>query len=134
MAYKYPSIRQRNRARELRRNETDAEHRLWMRLRASQLEGAKFRRQHPIGPFIGDFCCVERKLVVELDGGQHADDMARDEKRTAWLAGQGFSVLRFWDHEVLQNMDAVLERIVAVLNALTPTLSQGEREQRRKKK
>jgi very-short-patch-repair endonuclease len=113
------------RARQLRRHETDAERKLWMRLRARQLAGAKFRRQQPPGPFVGDFCCLDRKLVVELDGSQHS--AGTDQARTAYLEGYGYTVLRFWDNEVLQNIESVLERIAATLNALTPTLSQGER-------
>jgi very-short-patch-repair endonuclease len=128
MAYKYPPKKQRDRARRLRRNETDAEHRLWMRLRAGQFEGLKFRRQQPIGPFIADFCCLDRKLVLELDGGQHALKAEEDKRRDAFLMRQGYRVLRFWDHEVLQELDAVLERVAVALSALTPTLSQWERE------
>jgi very-short-patch-repair endonuclease len=106
----------RQRARQLRRDQTDAEHRLWARLRDRQLGGAKFRRQHPIGPFVADFCCPQGKLIVELDGGQHAEDVAADEKRSRFLEAQGYRVLRFWNHDVLQNTEAVLERIVEALN------------------
>ena len=100
----------RDRARRLRREQTDAERRLWMRLRRHQL-GVQFRRQHPIGPYIVDFCCVERMLIVELDGGQHADQRARDEVRTRWLAGCGFRVLRYSDREALMQTEAVLTEI-----------------------
>jgi very-short-patch-repair endonuclease len=113
-------------ARQLRRRETDAERHLWMRLRARQLAGAKFRRQQPLGPFVGAFCCLDRKLVVELDGSQHSAET--DQARTAYLQRYGYTVLRFWDNDVLQNIEGVLERIAAALNALTPTLSQRERE------
>ncbi|MGA8568651.1 MAG: endonuclease domain-containing protein, partial [Candidatus Binataceae bacterium] len=94
----------------LRREETDAERRLWMHLRRHQL-GVQFRRQHPIGPYIVDFCCVECMLIVELDGGQHEDQRARDEARTQWLAGRGFRVLRFSDREALMETEAVLAEI-----------------------
>jgi very-short-patch-repair endonuclease len=100
----------RDRARRLRRDQTDAERRLWMRLRRHQL-GVQFRRQHPIRPYIVDFCCVERMMVVELDGGQHQDQRTRDEARTQWLAGHGFRVLRFSDREALMETDAVLTEI-----------------------
>jgi very-short-patch-repair endonuclease len=97
----------RDRARRLRRDQTDAERRLWMHPRRHQL-GVQFRRQHPIGPYIVDFCCVERMLIVELDGGQHGDQRARDEARTQWLTGRGFRVLRFSDREALMETEAVL--------------------------
>ena len=104
------------RARRLRREQTDAESKLWARLRDRQLCNAKFRRQHAIGPFIADFCAVERGLVIELDGGQHATQAQPDQRRSAYLERSGYRVLRFWDNEVLMNMEAVLERIFQVLN------------------
>lgn len=107
---RYPTL-QKDRARKLRENQTDVEGKLWRRLRRRQLNGAKFRRQHPIGPFIVDFCCVETGLVVELDGGQHADRTNADEQRTKVIEGCGYSVLRFWDNEVTSNLEGVLERI-----------------------
>jgi lysyl-tRNA synthetase class 2 len=100
----------RDRARQLRHEQTDAERRLWMRLRRHQL-GVQFRRQHPIGPYIVDFCCVERMLVVELDGGHHEDQRAWDEERSRWLGEQGFRVLRFSDREALLQTEAVLSGI-----------------------
>jgi very-short-patch-repair endonuclease len=106
----------RQRARQLRRDQTDAEQRLWAKLRDRQLGGAKFRRQHPIGPFVADFCCPQRKLIVELDGGQHAEDVAADQKRSRFLEAQGYRVLRFWNHDVLKGTDAVLERIAEALS------------------
>ncbi len=105
----------RDRARRLRRDQSEAERRLWARLRARHLCGAKFRRQHPIGRFIADFCCVERPLVVELDGGQHALQAEADQRRSAFLARRGYRVLRFWDNEVMENMEAVLQQIVEAL-------------------
>ena len=104
------------RSRRLRREQTDAESKLWARIRARQLCGAKFRRQHPIGRFITDFCSLERGLVIELDGGQHAEQVEADRRRSAFLAGRGYRVLRFWDNDVLEDTDAVLERIVAVVS------------------
>ncbi|MFZ0888625.1 MAG: endonuclease domain-containing protein [Candidatus Binataceae bacterium] len=92
-------------------DQTDAGRELWMRLRARQ-RGVKFRRQYPIRPFVADFCCLERLLVIELDGGQHAMQQARDERRSAYLRKLGFRVLRFWDTDVLTNIDGVLEEIL----------------------
>jgi very-short-patch-repair endonuclease len=100
----------RDRARRLRREQTDAERPFWVRLRGHQL-GAQFRRQHPIGSYIVDFCCAERMLIVELDGGQHEEQRERDEARAQWLAGQGFRVLRFSDREALMETEAVLTEI-----------------------
>jgi very-short-patch-repair endonuclease len=100
----------------LRGSSTDAERALWKRLRTRQLAGAKFRRQHPIGPYIADFCCIERRLVVELDGGQHAVAARRDARRTRYLAEQGFRVLRYWDGDVLRNVEGVVEEIMEVLS------------------
>ncbi len=105
----------RDRARRLRREQTDAERTLWRRLRARQLSGVKFRRQYVIDRFIVDFCCPEHKLVVELDGGQHAMSAKADGRRTALLAQRGYRVLRFWDHDVLTNRDAILQQIMAAL-------------------
>ena len=104
-------------ARELRKNMTDAEQALWYRLRMRQLEGYKFRRQHPMGNYIVDFACVEKCLVIELDGGQHAEQVSYDESRDKWIREQGLQVLRFWDNEVFQNMDGVLEVIREALVA-----------------
>jgi len=110
----YPRA-QKIRARQPRSNQTDAEGKLWARLRARQLCGAKFRRQHAIGPFITDFCCVERGLVIELDGGHHTERVKADRVRTAFIEQHGYRVLRFWDNEVLQNMESVLEQIAIAL-------------------
>jgi very-short-patch-repair endonuclease len=98
-------------ARQLRRNSTDAERHLWYRLRNYQVAKAKFRRQAPIGRYIADFVCFERGLIVELDGGQHAARIVEDEERTAWLDLQGFEVMRFWNHEVFEDLDSILETI-----------------------
>jgi len=103
-------------ARQLRRDQTDAEQVLWARLRDRHLCGAKFRREHPIGPFVADFCCPQQKLVVELDGGQHAVAIAADQKRSRFIEEQGYRVLRFWNHDVLGNTDGVLEQIAESLS------------------
>jgi very-short-patch-repair endonuclease len=94
---------------------TDAEQRLWMRLRADQIPGYRFRRQVPIGPYVVDFACLKARLVIEVDGSQHAKAVERDQQRTAWLASQGFRLLRFWDNDVLSHTDSVLEAIRAAL-------------------
>src|SRR3546814_146406 len=108
-------IRKEQRQRKLRRNPTDTERELWQSLRGKQLDGAKFRRQHPFGDYILDFACIERKLVVELDGGQHAESTKYDDWRTRQLEQAGFAVLRFWNHEVFENREGVLEVILAAL-------------------
>jgi primosomal protein N' (replication factor Y) len=103
--------RQRSSSRALRAGMTDAEQLLWQGLRNRQLHGARFRRQHPVGPFVADFACVEARLVVEVDGGQHAENAAADSARTAYLRLRGWQVLRYWNHDVLQHRDVVLEDI-----------------------
>jgi len=102
-------------ARALRRGQTDAERLLWYHLRGKRLQGHKFRRQHPYGRYILDFVCLEARLVIELDGGQHQGS-ANDRERDAWLETQGLQTLRFWNHDVLTQPDAVLERLYAVLS------------------
>jgi len=103
-------------AKELRRNQTDAERVLWMRLRARQVNGLKFRRQHPIGCYITDFCCPEKHLVIEVDGGQHTSRTFADKRRTEFLAQQGYWVLRYWNHDVLTDPEAVLQHIINAMN------------------
>ena len=98
-------------ARSLRRNMTEAEAVLWSKLRDRQIEGVKFRRQVEIGPFIADFVCLERRRVVEVDGGQHADASEKDAARTAVIAEHGFEVVRFWNSEVLGNSSGVIDAI-----------------------
>ena len=97
-------------ARELRSSMTDAERRLWSLLRNRRLDGCKFRRQHPIGRYVADFACVERMLIVEADGGQHADEPA-DQRRTDWLNSQGWRVIRFWNTDILRNTEGVVTAI-----------------------
>ncbi|MGO9056350.1 MAG: endonuclease domain-containing protein [Candidatus Binataceae bacterium] len=106
-----------HRARQLRREETDAERKLWAHLRTKRFEPIKFRRQLPIGDFIVDFCCKDRKLVIELDGGQHNEPagIAKDMRRTEWLEKRGYRVMRFWNNEVLTNIDGVVEMILQAL-------------------
>jgi len=106
-------------AQRLRRDMTDAERKLWSALRNRQLDDAKFRRQQPIGPFIADFVCQERRLIVEADGGQHSTG-ASDDRRTAFLEGKGYRVLRFWNHDILSNLDGVAEVIAAALSTPHP--------------
>jgi len=98
-------------ARGLRKNSTDAERLLWQCLKAKQLYGLKFRRQEQIGRFIADFVCFEKSVIVEADGGQHALEKEKDEERTQWLNAQGYTVLRFWNHEILTNIAGVLDVI-----------------------
>ena len=103
------------RARALRKRMTDAERLLWRHLRNRELGGWKFRRQYPVGPFIVDFICVEKNVVIEVDGGQHAENEALDLQRSAYLNKMGYRVLRFWNNEVLQETEAVLTAIFAIL-------------------
>jgi very-short-patch-repair endonuclease len=105
-------------ARRLRRDATDAERRLWYRLRSRQIDGAKFVRQESIGPYIVDFVCREQRLVVEVDGGRHATDK-RDRVRDNCLSKLGYRVLRFWNNDVLANTEGVLEAIAAALSEAT---------------
>jgi adenine-specific DNA-methyltransferase len=107
-------------ARTLRKRPTDAERALWRQVRWRQIDGYKFRRQHPIGPYIVDFVCLERNVIVEVDGGQHAVRVQQDAERTAWLERVGYRVVRFWDHEVLTELESVKE---AIRLSLTPHLN-----------
>jgi very-short-patch-repair endonuclease len=111
------STKARLRARRLRRNTTDAEKRLWYRLRKLDLDGSHFRRQVPIGPYIADFACMAARLVIEVDGSQHANDyiVAHDERRTRWLMKEGYRVLRFWNNDLARNMDGIMETVYAAL-------------------
>jgi very-short-patch-repair endonuclease len=109
------------RARDLRKQSTDAERQLWYYLRANRL-GYKFKRQVPIGRYIVDFVCIEKRLIAELDGGQHLSAQAYDEKRSLELNKRGFRVLRFWNDEVLRQTASVVE---AIYLALSPTLSRA---------
>jgi len=103
------------RARDLRRSMTDAERALWYHLRDNRMSGIKFRRQHPIPPYIVDFCCIEQHLVIELDGSQHTTTV--DARRTQSLQAQGWRVVRYWNHDVLTRTDAVLNHLWALLHS-----------------
>jgi very-short-patch-repair endonuclease len=117
-----------HRARRLRNEMTVAEVRLWMRLQRHQIDGHRFRRQVPIGPYVLDFLCVKSRLVIEVDGGQHSTAGEKDDRRTAWLEERGFRVLRFWNNEVLQETDGVVARIREALITPSPTLPTRGRE------
>ncbi len=107
---------------------TDAERRLWYYLRHRQIGGSRFRRQAPIGPYIADFVCFEKQLIIELDGGQHAVRKEGDIRRTEWLSSQGFRVIRFWNHQVFEDWDAILEAIAIALTPHPSPPPQGGRE------
>ncbi len=115
-------LRGRGRARELRANMTDAERKLWDVLRRKHINGLRFRRQYQLGPYFADFICLPARLIVEVDGGQHAeeDQVTHDERRTAWLNGQNFRVLRFWNLDVLKNLDSVVDAIEAAVRGPLP--------------
>jgi lysyl-tRNA synthetase class 2 len=121
-------------ARNLRRNQTHAERTLWFRLRDRRLGGWKFRRQFPIDRFTVDFFCADAHLIIELDGGQHAIRSVADAQRTKILEAMGYLVLRYWNNDVMQNTDGVLEDIYAALERHRPEpphplpLPSGERE------
>ena len=123
-------------SRELRRRQTPAEAKLWQQVRDRKFLGLKFRRQQPVGPYVLDFYCPERRWAIELDGGQHTEPeaLAYDDKRNDWLTGQRITVTRFWNHEVLASLDAVLERLASDAKrlgdegTLTPALFQRERD------
>ena len=100
-----------NNAKILRTNQTEAEQRLWYHLRAHRFMGLKFKRQKPMGRYIVDFVCVEHRIIIELDGGQHSEQVTYDHQRDAWLRSQGYTVLRFWNNEVMQQLEDVLEQI-----------------------
>jgi len=122
-----------NIAKNLRRNSTKAENLLWGYLRAKQFDELKFRRQQPIGNYVVDFVCFEKKIIMEVDGGQHATKKEKDNKRDKWFKERGFTVLRFWNNEVLTNISGVLEVIrINCLNnpPLTPPIKGGELKKR----
>jgi len=129
----------RGHAKSLRANMTEPERRLWYYLRAHRFAGVKFRRQALIGPYVVDFASLRRNLIIEVDGGQHADS-ENDQRRTRWLEDQGFRVLRFWNNEVLSNTQGVLEAIMiaainlspgAPLRSAPPSPTRGEGNSRR---
>lgn len=103
-------------AKYLRKNQTDAERKIWRNIRNRQLGDFKFKRQYPMGPYILDFVCIDRKLVVEIDGGQHMERREKDRKRTQYLESRGYRVIRFWNDQALKETPAVLESILECLN------------------
>ena len=116
-------------AKQLRQHQTEAEKKLWLKLRNRQLANLKFRRQVPMGSYIVDFYCQECQLIIELDGGHHLLQQEYDQIRTHYLQAQGLTVLRFWNHDILNDTEAVLAQILNYSKiSLTPTLSQWERE------
>jgi very-short-patch-repair endonuclease len=110
------------RAHELRGNLTFAERKLWKYLRAHRLADAGFRRQHAIGPYIVDFCAPRLKIIIEVDGGQHADQVEYDSMRTDFLKRQGYQVLRFWNNEVMENIEGVVHTIIEKMLLPLPSL------------
>ena len=103
-------------ARKLRKNMTDTEQYVWSRIRHKQLGGFRFRRQHPIGSFIGDFICLEQRLILELDGGQHDDRKDYDELRTRYLNECGYRVVRYWNHQIFEDWDWIAEDLFRLLS------------------
>ena len=114
------AIRQHHTASVLRKNLTDAERRLWKMLRGRQMHGYKFRRQHPFLDFVLDFVCVDARLVLEVDGGQHGENEQADKARTKRLELAGFRVLRFWNNEVMENIEGVYEVVLQTLKEPHP--------------
>ena len=108
--------RTKHRAIELRRESTPAESKLWSRIRNNQI-GVTFRRQHAIGKYIPDFCSPKAKLIIELDGSQHLEQVQYDNERTEYLESQGYTVLRFWNNDVMKDMDSVIRAIIQVMDA-----------------
>jgi very-short-patch-repair endonuclease len=98
-------------SRNLRKRQTDAETLIWRHLRGKQVNGLRFRRQHPFGKYIVDFVCLANRLILEIDGGQHASEKEKDSARDAWLSAEGYKILRFWNTDVLENLPGVLETI-----------------------
>jgi very-short-patch-repair endonuclease len=109
------------RTKTLRKNLTDAERWLWQRLRNRELSGWKFRRQHSIGPYIVDFVCIEKRLVIELDGGQHVENLESDAKCSEYLKEKGYRILRFWNNDVLREGESVLNVILSCLEKDAPS-------------
>ena len=122
-------------ARRLRLNQTDAEERLWRRLRHWPMQGTHFRRQVPIGPYIVDFACMAAHLAIELDGSQHGldENVVRDATRTRWLEAAGYRVIRFWNNDLVNNMDGVLESIYAAVHS-SPSSEPGPFKHRRRER
>ena len=111
------------RARSLRRNSTDAEVLVWQHLRSRRLLGCKFRRQVPIGKYIVDFLCEDPPIIIELDGGQHMEQERYDQTRTNWLQANGFLVLRFWNNDIAENLEGVLESLFSTIEKSRPAIT-----------
>jgi very-short-patch-repair endonuclease len=109
-------------AKELHRNMTPAESRLWARLRAHRMQGVHFRNQHAIGNYVVDFCAPRRKIIIELDGSQHLEQEEYDAERTAFLESKGYRVLRFWNNDVMNDIEGVLQAIAMALESESPNL------------
>ena len=106
-------------ARKLRRSQTDAEQLLWSKLRSRQLAGLKFRRQFPLPPYVADFCCEEARLIVEVDGGQHAEAF-EDQARTDFFERRGYRVIRFWNNDVLLNIEGIIDEVLKCATSPSP--------------
>ena len=119
-------------SKKLRQQSTEVEKRLWSSLRSKQMCGFKFRRQQQIGNYIVDFVCLEKGLILELDGGQHAIDLERDKQRDDWLRSEGFEVVRFWNTDVFENIEGILEAIRNRLSAPSLGPSHQGREDEKK--
>src|SRR5579862_4959667 len=122
-------------ARRLRGKSTETEKLLWKRLRTIETEGTHFRRQVPIGPYVADFACMAARLLIELDGSQHATDALRqkDKERTRWLESEGYRVIRFWNNDLTHNMNGVLETVYAALYVSRDNVQQPLKHSRRKR-
>jgi very-short-patch-repair endonuclease len=107
-------------AKVLRKSQTDAEKIVWQKLRSKQLNGFKFKRQQPLGRYIVDFVCFDKKLIIEIDGGQHATQKDKDLQREQWLQSEGFEVVRFWNNDIFENIEGVLETIMKKLSTPSP--------------
>jgi very-short-patch-repair endonuclease len=121
-------------AQTLRKTPTDAEQHLWNHLRNKQLFDLKFRRQQPMGHYIVDFVCFQKRIIIEVDGGQHAENKRKDTQRDSWLRQNGFKILHFWNNDILKNIDGVLEVIAQesiVHPPLTPPIKGGEKKTRK---
>ena len=107
-------------AKVLRKNFTDTERLLWKYLRSKQIGGYKFRRQEPVGSYVVDFVCQEKRIVIEVDGGQHSTERKRDNERDKWLKGQGYKVLRFWNNEVSANIEGSIKSNTRLFESPSP--------------
>ena len=112
-------------ARNLRHKQTDAERNMWSRLRRSQLNGVKFRRQQPVGDYIVDFISFEKRLIIEIDGGQHNESTKNDNVRMEYLESQGYRVIRFWNTDIMQDIEGVMDKILITLTFTSPVKGEG---------